>query len=105
MTEIMQVFFRELLGLPSFWDVLQPSGLLAGDVKESRNGTRPTIFKWWQSKPDLILSAVRWYLRYSVSLRDVGELPEERGLKVDHKTVWRWLKGYALSWSGDRDRI
>ena len=31
-------------------------------------------FKWRQTEPVLILSAVRWYLRYSLSLRDVEEL-------------------------------
>ena len=46
--------------------------------------TRPAIFKWRQTEPVLILSAVRWYLRYSLSLRDVEELLKERGLEVDH---------------------
>jgi transposase, IS6 family len=39
--------------------------------------TRPVIFKWRQTEPVLILCAVRWYLRYSRSLRDVEELLEE----------------------------
>ena len=55
-------------------------------------GTRPAIFKWRQTEPGLILCAVRWYLRYSLSLRDVEELLEERGLDVDHTTVWRWVQ-------------
>src|ERR1022692_1215758 len=46
-------------------------------------GTRPAIFKWRRTKPGLILRAVRWYLRYSLSLRAVEELLEERGLDVD----------------------
>jgi transposase-like protein len=58
-------------------------------------GTRPAIFKWWQTEPGLILCAVRWYLRYSLSLRDVEELLEERGLNVDHTTVWRWVQYYG----------
>src|ERR1700720_4197837 len=58
-------------------------------------GTRPTIFKWRQTEPALILCAVRWYLRYSLSLRDVEELLEERGLEADHTTVWRWVQRYA----------
>src|ERR1700736_3531510 len=57
--------------------------------------TRPTIFKWRQTEPALILCAVRWYLRYSLSLRDVEELMEERGLQADHTTVWRWVQRYA----------
>ncbi len=56
---------------------------------------RPTIFKWRQSEPTLILCAVRWYLRYSLSLRDIEELLEERGLGADHTTVWRWVQRYA----------
>src|SRR4051812_16992961 len=59
--------------------------------------TRPAIFKWRQTEPQLILCAVRWYLRYSLSLRDVEELLEERCLGADHTTVWRW--GTAV-WSG-----
>src|SRR5450432_4135553 len=57
--------------------------------------TRPTIFKWRQTEPALILCAVRWYLRYSLSLRDVEELLEERGLQADHTTVWRWVQRYG----------
>jgi transposase-like protein len=57
--------------------------------------TRPAIFKWRQTEPVLILSAVRWYLRYSLSLRDVEELLKERGLEVDHTTVWRWVQRYG----------
>jgi transposase, IS6 family len=53
------------------------------------------MFKWRQTEPGLILCAVRWYLRYSLSLRDVEELLEERGLRVDHTTVWRWVQCYA----------
>jgi len=75
--------------------VLRLSGLLAGDVKESRNDNRPAIFKWRQTEPGIILCAVRWYLRYSLSLRGVEELLEERGLNVDHTTVWRWVQDYG----------
>ena len=57
--------------------------------------TRPAIFKWRQTESALILCAVRWYLRYSLSLRDVEELLEERGLHVDHTTVWRWVQCYG----------
>ena len=57
--------------------------------------TRPTIFKWRQTEPTLILCAARWYLRYSLSLRDVEELLEERSLEADHTTVWRWVQRYG----------
>ena len=67
--------------------------------------TRPAIFKWRQTEPGIILCAVRWYLRYSLSLRDVEELLEERGLNVDHTTVWRWVRITALSWNSDCESI
>jgi IS6 family transposase len=57
--------------------------------------TQPAIFKWRQTAPELILCAVRWYLRYSLSLRDVEELLAERGLGADHTTVWRWAQCYG----------
>ena len=57
--------------------------------------TRPAIFKWRQTEPQLILCAVRWYLRYSLSLRDVEELLTERCLEADHTTVWRWVQRYG----------
>jgi IS6 family transposase len=57
--------------------------------------TRPAIFKWRQTEPILILCAVRWHLRYSLSLRDVEELLRERGLEADHTTVWRWVQRYG----------
>ena len=51
----------------------------------AKKATQPGIFKWRQTAPELILCAVRWYLRYSLSFRDVEELPIERGLEADHK--------------------
>jgi len=60
-----------------------------------KNITRPAIFKWRQTAPELILCAVRWYLRYSLSLRDVEELFTERGLEADHTTIWRWVQRYG----------
>jgi transposase, IS6 family len=53
------------------------------------------IFKWRQFEPEVILLAVGWYLRFSLSYRDVEELVAERGLSVDHVTVWRWVQRYA----------
>ena len=53
------------------------------------------LFKWWQFEPEVILLAVGWYLRFSLSYRDVEELLAERGLLVDHVTVWSWVQRYA----------
>ena len=53
------------------------------------------LFKRRQFEPEMILLAVGWYLRFSLSYRDVEELLAERGLHADHVTVWRWVQRYA----------
>src|ERR1700723_2361327 len=53
------------------------------------------LFKWRQFAPEVILLAVGWYLRFSLSYRDVEELLAERGLRTDHVTVWRWVQRYG----------
>ena len=45
--------------------------------------------------PDVIVLAVRWYLRFSLSSRDVEELLAERGIEVDHATVYRWVQRFT----------
>jgi transposase-like protein len=56
---------------------------------------RPPLFRKRHFEPIIIVTAVRWYLRFSLSLRDVEELMAERGLAVDHTTVWRWVQASA----------
>jgi transposase, IS6 family len=55
----------------------------------------PSLFKWRHFEADMILCAVRWYLRYALSDRDVEELLRERGLTVDHTTIFRGVQRYA----------
>ena len=43
----------------------------------------------------MIVTCVRWYCRFSLSLRDLEELMAERGLAVDHTTIWRWVQRYG----------
>ncbi len=38
---------------------------------------------------------MRWYLRYALSYRDLKEMMGERGLAVDHTTIFRWVQRYA----------
>jgi transposase-like protein len=45
--------------------------------------------------PDVIVLAVRWYLRFALSYRDVEELLAERGMEVDHTTVYRWVQRFT----------
>ena len=39
--------------------------------------------------------AVRWYLRYGLSYRDVEDLLAERGIVVDHVTIYRWVQRFT----------
>jgi transposase, IS6 family len=52
-------------------------------------------FKWRHYQAEIILLCVRWYLRYSLSYRDLEELMAERGLTLDHSTIARWVLAYA----------
>jgi len=52
-------------------------------------------FKWRHFQSDIILLCVRWYLRYSLSYRDLEEIMLERGLHIDHSTIYRWVQHYA----------
>jgi transposase-like protein len=52
-------------------------------------------FSGFRFPPDVIAVSVRWYLRYGLSYRDVEELLAERGVVVDHVTVYRWVQRYT----------
>ena len=57
------------------------------------NSTEP--FKWRHFQKDVILLNVRWYLKYPLSYRNLEEMMLERGLKVDHSTIARWVLTYS----------
>ena len=44
---------------------------------------------------EVIAVAVRWYLRFSLSYRDVEKLLAERGIAVDHVTIYRWVQTFT----------
>jgi len=48
-----------------------------------------SVFAGFRFPPEVISVAVRWYLRYGLSYRDVEELLAERGVTVDHVTIYR----------------
>ena len=56
---------------------------------------RPALFRGRHFQDVIIILCVRWYLRYSLSYRDLEEMMMERGLLVDHVTIWRWVQRYA----------
>ncbi len=51
-----------------------------------------SAFAGFRFPPDVITLAVRWYLRYGLSYRDLEELLAERGIEVDHVTIYRWVQ-------------
>jgi transposase-like protein len=61
---------------------------------------RPAPVPWsdfagFRFPPDVIVLAVRWYLRFGLSYRDVEELLTERGIEVDHVTIYRWVQRFT----------
>jgi transposase, IS6 family len=54
-----------------------------------------SAFKGFRFPPEVIVLAVRWYLRFGLSYRDVEELLAERGIEVDHVTVFRWVQRFT----------
>ena len=43
----------------------------------------------------MILGCVRWYCKYGISYRELEEMMLERGVEVDHTTIYRWVQHYA----------
>ena len=54
-----------------------------------------SAFSGFRFPAEVIVVAVRWYLRYGLSYRDVEELLFERGVEVDHVTVYRWVQRFT----------
>ena len=57
--------------------------------------TASSAFAGFFFPPDVIVLAVRWYLRFGLSYRDVEELLAERGVAVDHVTIYRWVQRFT----------
>src|SRR3954471_19505145 len=55
----------------------------------------PSAFTGFRFPREVIVLAVRWYLRYGLSYRDVEELVAERGVQVDHVTLYRWVQRFT----------
>jgi IS6 family transposase len=53
-----------------------------------------SAFVGFRFPPEVIVVAIRWYLRYGLSYRDVEELLAERGIEVDHVTIFRWVQRF-----------
>src|SRR5947209_210242 len=53
------------------------------------------LFRGRHFTDEIIVLCVRWYLRYSLSYRDLTEIMCERNLSIDPSTIWRWMQRYA----------
>src|SRR5262245_33594758 len=54
-----------------------------------------SAFAGFRFSPEVIVVAVRWYLRFNLSYRDIEELLLERGVQVDHVSVYRWVQRFT----------
>jgi len=54
-----------------------------------------SAFKWRQFAGEVILREVRWYCKYGISYRELEEMLGERGVEVDHTTLYRWTQRYT----------
>jgi IS6 family transposase len=76
----------------------------------SEGGRAVSDFKGRHFGGEIVLWAVRWYCRYGISYRDLEQMMAERGVSVDHSTIYRWVQKYApeiekrLRWHWRRPR-
>ena len=76
----------------------------------AKGGRAVSDFKGRHFRGEIVLWAVRWYCRYGISYRDLEEMMAERGVSVDHSTIYRWVQRYApeiekrLRWHWRRPR-
>ena len=66
-----------------------------GDCHRTFNERSETPFNRLEIQTDIALQVVRWYLRYKLSLRDLTEIFQERGIIFTHETVRNWLKKFT----------
>ena len=60
-----------------------------------RSPVELSAFAGFRFPPEVIMLAVRWYLRFGLSYRDLEELLAERGIDVDHVTLYRWVQRFT----------
>ena len=57
--------------------------------------SRSALFRGRHFRDEIIVLCLRWYLRYPLSYRNLEEMMAERGMKLDHSTIARWVLQYA----------
>jgi transposase, IS6 family len=74
------------------WLVPGPASQTGAVIRSNVASCAPAGYRF---PHEVIAVAVRWYLRYGLSYRDVEELLAERGVTVDHVTVYRWVQTFT----------
>ena len=64
--------------------------------------TDARAFRGFRFPAEIILWAVRWYLQFSLSYRDLERMLADRGVAVDHTTLYRWVQRFAPEPAGVR---
>src|SRR2546429_5309223 len=71
----------------------------SGAMRRSHARPLPAVptsaFAGFRFPPEVIVLAVRWYLRFGLSYRDLEDLLAERGVEVDHVTLYRWVQRFT----------
>ena len=57
--------------------------------------TDARAFRGFRFPAEVILWAVRWYLQFPISYRDLERMLADRGVQVDHTTMYRWVQRFA----------
>ena len=91
---------RSMRGRTGRSDTSPPGAVALGDRGWPETGRvtahhATSVFAGFRFPPEMISLAVRWYLRYGLSYRDVEELLAERGVTVDHVTIYRWVQRFT----------
>jgi transposase-like protein len=75
------------------WGPSSQTGVMS--TRRVRPSLARSAFAGFCFPPEVIVLSVRWYLRFALSYRDVEELLAERGIEVDHTTVYRWVQRFT----------
>jgi transposase-like protein len=71
---------------------------IAIDDKLNHRLTKSSVMNLFHGRhfqAEIILWAVRWYCKYGISYRELQEMLAERGIHIDHTTIYRWVQRYA----------
>jgi IS6 family transposase len=75
------------------WGLTEEAGRVRS--RAARPPIERSAFAGFRFPAEVITVAVRWYLRYGLSYRDVEELLAERRVEVDHVTIYRWVRRFT----------